>query len=195
MAHHNKILNLHNWKGKYFTVISKEPIANKHGLKTLWLCLCNCGKEFYEDGSRIKCGRRKSCGCLKRGYKVYYRHINAQDCTWFRLIESYKKHAFKRDLVFELSEAKFKELCLGNCFYCFKKPTNILSGYGKLSPRGEEGKIIYNGVDRIDSNIGYIENNCRSCCKNCNTLKSNMSEADFAEQVRKIYEHFIKISS
>jgi hypothetical protein len=38
---------------------------------------------------------------------------------------------------------------------------------------------IYNGIDRIDSSIGYILSNCRPCCRTCNVAKSDLSETEF----------------
>lgn len=45
-----------------------------------WLCLCECGKETITNGSRIRSGGVKSCGCLgtlarqranqQRGYQI-----------------------------------------------------------------------------------------------------------------------------
>ena len=39
----------------------------------------------------------------------------------------------------------------------------------------EEGKrhstYVSNGVDRVDSSLGYIEENCVPCCKFCNYAK------------------------
>jgi len=31
-----------------------------------WKCVCDCGKEIVVNGSKLRTGRAKSCGCLKR---------------------------------------------------------------------------------------------------------------------------------
>jgi len=41
-------------------------------------------------------------------------------------------------------------------------------------------------IDRIDSNLGYIPNNCAPCCHHCNTLKWDKSEIDFLNHIAKI---------
>jgi len=52
--------------------------------------------------------------------------------------------------------------------------------------------ILVNGIDRINSNIGYIEGNVVPCCKHCNRAKNTMSDSEFREWIKKIYAHYIK---
>ena len=49
--------------------------------------------------------------------------------------------------------------------------------------------IRVNGIDRIDSNIGYTKENSVSCCKFCNTAKSTMSRDEFLKWIKKVYEY------
>jgi hypothetical protein len=39
--------------------------------------------------------------------------------------------------------------------------------------------MYHNGIDRINSNFGYIKNNIIPCCINCNYGKSDLSFDDF----------------
>lgn len=51
--------------GKRFgklTVIERDGI-DKHR-RALWKCACSCGNEIIASTSDLKCGNRKSCGCL-----------------------------------------------------------------------------------------------------------------------------------
>jgi hypothetical protein len=74
----------------------------------------------------------------------------------------YKKNAKNRGLLFDLTLKQFQEICINNCYYC---------GY---QPNGS-----YNGVDRIDSNKNYTNENCISCCRICNIMKSDKRQEDF----------------
>lgn len=49
----------------------------------------------------------------------------------------------------------------------------------------------FNGIDRVDSSVGYIFANCVSCCWNCNDLKSNNS----LEMLEEVYSRLDKIIS
>ncbi len=48
--------------------------------------------------------------------------------------------------------------------------------------------VKINGIDRIDSSKGYLENNCNSCCNYCNTMKLNKSKIEFFNQIIKIFK-------
>lgn len=53
--------------GKVFTrltVLSEEG-RDKHG-KVMWLCECSCGNKVITQGSALKSGNTKSCGCLHK---------------------------------------------------------------------------------------------------------------------------------
>jgi len=49
--------------------------------------------------------------------------------------------------------------------------------------------IPINGIDRVDSSIGYEMKNCVTACADCNKLKSNRPLGEFLELVRRIYVH------
>jgi hypothetical protein len=87
-------------------------------------------------------------------------------------LNSYKKRAEKKELPFELTNDQFKELKLGKCEYC----------------RKESSKTHFNGVDRIDSRLGYDVSNCVSCCSDCNYMKKDLTKSQFLEKCRKVSE-------
>ena len=64
-----------------------------------------------------------------------------------------------------ISEDQFNKLSSMSCYYC-----------------GVEGP---NGIDRVDSSIGYIKENCVPCCKHCNYVKGNLSMMHFKEWVKR----------
>jgi|ERR1035437_3575829 NOL1/NOP2/fmu family ribosome biogenesis protein len=77
----------------------------------------------------------------------------------------YKTASKKRERLFELTFEQFKELVEGKCFYCSSKG---------------------NGIDRVDSSIGYIFTNCVSCCIMCNRMKLDFKIKDFLNQCKLI---------
>ena len=52
--------------------------------------------------------------------------------------------------------------------------------------KGAYGDYIYNGIDRVDSNIGYIFENCVPCCKLCNMAKKEYPVEEFKEWIAKL---------
>ena len=79
---------------------------------------------------------------------------------------SYKRYqytAFKRELEFAITEAEFKTLTSQACTYCSK----------------QNSTTHQNGIDRVDSAVGYVPSNCVPCCGECNVMKHIMKPAEF----------------
>jgi hypothetical protein len=89
---------------------------------------------------------------------------NECDRNWARSLNgrfyTAKHQANKRNKSFTLSFEEYCETINKPCYYCDNK-------FGAVVVAGS-------GIDRIDSNLGYDPGNVVSCCKNCNTVKSNL---------------------
>ena len=81
---------------------------------------------------------------------------------------------------------QFKEITQKNCKYCGIVPNQIIKQ--KIANKKTE-EYTYNGVDRVDSAVGYTLTNCVPCCKMCNGAKRDYCEEDFLRWVRRLYEH------
>ena len=86
---------------------------------------------------------------------------------------SYKSRSDKKELQFKMSKCVFDILTNRHCYMCGKKTT----------------KTHQNGLDRIDSAIGYIESNVYTCCGNCNYMKNNYTYKEFIDKCLLIYNH------
>ena len=93
----------------------------------------------------------------------------------------YKSSAKSRNYDFELSGDDFIKITLNSCYIC-----------GKINKCDKYNNIIHrNGIDRYNNNIGYIKDNCMSCCMTCNYLKKNYDYDKFMQKNKKIYENLI----
>ncbi len=120
---------------------------------------CNyCGK-FCKNNTNMKC-----LDCNKLQDKYYCNTINAK-------LNKYKKGAYTRGHLFELTYEKTKELFLGDCVYCGKE--SLLN-------------MKLNGIDRVDNTKGYTLDNCVSCCKICNFMKRVLTKQTFIAQCKRI---------
>ena len=99
------------------------------------------------------------------------------------LYYSYQKNAQKRKITFFLSKEDFTNLTKQNCSYCGTEPKNI------CNPRSKRGQYIYNGIDRLDSKVGYKKENCVPCCKTCNMLKGPTDLNEFLKHLNKIVKY------
>ena len=124
--------------------------------------------------------------------------------AWNRLYAVYKYSARLKKLSFHLSIEEFKQLCSKNCYYCGAAPREFYKYYNNLHKIADRKKhkideeyakstiIKYNGIDRMDSNIGYIIENCVPCCTIHNYMKSKLTKKEFLDNVKQVYE-FLKL--
>ena len=87
----------------------------------------------------------------------------------------YKSHAKKRGYIFTLTLVEAFWLIQKPCEYC---------GIVKIFPE-------HNGIDRVDSNLGYTIENTVSCCKWCNYAKNKMTTEEFKVHITNMYNHFV----
>ena len=166
----------------------------KNGGKTRlpkWICLCSCGQTKSIHQSSLNQGLTKSCGCLVRETSSKNGLLGAEENGTFNtLLRVYKRGAKSRKLSFTLSENEFYFLTKGNCYYCDKEPSQIRKKQGKFNPLCKD--YIYNGIDRLDSKKGYKISNSVSCCHLCNMMKRVLSEQEFLDHIKRIYNNRIK---
>ena len=82
---------------------------------------------------------------------------------------NYKRSANDKNLEFGLSSDVFDEIVKAPCYYC-----------GTIQDKG------FNGIDRQNSEIGYVVDNCVSCCQMCNYMKASLSVDAFLGRVEHI---------
>lgn len=148
-------------------------------------CECICGKKKIIQGTLLKSGNTKSCGCLGKE-TARKRALPHGVASMRQVFAGYRSKAKKIDILFNLTMPQFKKIVSSPCFYCGDIDSNI-----HRSPHGT-GDFAYNGLDKIDSGKGYTVNNVVSCCKKCNFAKSNMSQGEFVKWIRKAYNHLNK---
>ena len=150
-----------------------------------WLFLCDCGKTKSGTSYNWRTGAIKSCGCKKFISDRSHLINVCRDTSFISLYRSYKKGAKSRGYDFELSKDFFRLITKKNCHYCGVTPSR------ERSARMKNGKgfyigYIYNGIDRKDNSIGYLENNCLPCCTICNTAKKDLSYNEFIEYLKRV---------
>lgn len=98
------------------------------------------------------------------------------------LYNSYKRKAERRGLEFAITLTHFKILTKKPCYICNAPPSQSFDN----SQPGQKEPYIYNGVDRINNNLGYVVGNVKPCCWNCNNMKGAMSLKEFKAHIGRI---------
>jgi len=75
------------------------------------------------------------------------------------------------------------KLTTSPCFYCGTPPSQRKRSPGQV---GEHATYVYNGVDRVDNEVGYVAENCVPCCWRCNKAKGSMTQREFLDMAMAI---------
>ncbi len=183
-------------------------VGGKYGFLTVCdinkseiLCKCNCGNLTMPKKYLVLRGLVKSCGCFN---KIKNRRDGTESAwgQWFRYL---KQAARTRNIYFYLTDEYIKNICTQNCSYCGVSPKkwegskkNYLSGCANKKTKTPdlifaESKVLFlNGIDRIDSSLGYIVDNTQPCCTSCNLAKLNRSDKDFRLWIVMCYNNLTK---
>ena len=155
--------------------------------------LCSCGTKTSISKHDLFKRNTQSCGCFRKD-----KMRGEPGAVSFRgLYDSCRQAAKLRDMEISLTPEEHKSLVIQDCHYCGSppKPWNFyVKKRGDLRRTSKPARqssvdlawINANGVDRVDSSIGYHLPNCRPCCADCNRAKWELSESDFIAHMYKI---------
>ena len=65
------------------TVVKLSGLVDKHRGR-LWECRCDCGNVIYTSTTFLTHGKKKSCGCMKKGQISETRFRPFTDCVSYR---------------------------------------------------------------------------------------------------------------
>lgn len=184
----NKFQKTTDLSGKRFgrLLVLNRFYGDKKYKESQWCCLCDCGKNHIAVKSVLKNGNTKSCGCLAQECRINLNCKNPDDVNFNYIFCSYRKSAQKRKLDFYLSKDLFLKLIKGDCYYCDSKPYSKIMHHKNNKVIGRTEPYFYNGIDRVNNDIGYIESNCVSCCKFCNYAKRAYSVNEFQQWIQSV---------
>ena len=156
--------------------LTKEKFGRLQPIKYLgksnWLCKCDCGNEIIASNSKLRRGKKKSCGCLAKEQNLYNEiksdpRFKRLHTIWAKMKErcynpkhdSYRHYGAKGIKVCDKWKDSFAS------FYWW----SINNGYEDVDG---EFKDMFS-IDRIDSSKDYCPENCRwvTISENC-SIKS-----------------------
>lgn len=172
-----RALNLTGMRFGRWLVGKRAPNTPKEGSR--WYVRCDCGNEKIVSGGSLQQGASQSCGCLNKERTSESRRLKTGNAARNRVLKIYKDDANARHFSWNISDSQFDPLVLSPCHYCGRSPGRIVT-WGR-------GVFVCNGIDRLDSRVGYEENNVVPCCEICNRMKGTLTLEKFLERIKEIH--------
>lgn len=141
-----------------------------------------CRKQKYKQSHQFKteedypvmarCGVCKKYKCSK----YFLKNSNQMNglsyqCRYHETMSRLSKRGLSNENLIDINH--WETLLDRACFYC-----------------GSHEKI---GIDRMDNEITYTEDNCISCCWTCNRMKNTMHYIDYIKHMKKSLEYIMDI--
>ena len=143
-----------------FGRLKVKESAGHSGVKTLWLCVCDCGNELKVITNHLTGGNTKSCGCLQleaisatgkscetHGHRKRGRKASAEYRCWSNM----KQRCYTKS---NQAFANYGARGISVCDRWMKSFENFLEDMG-LKPSSDLS------LDRIDNNGNYSKDNCK----------------------------------
>ena len=146
-----------------------------------WNTRCDCGNTIVVPSKRLRAKKSRVTGCGCTGKRK-----PLGEAAKTEVYNLKKANARARGKEFTLTLDEFIAIASSPCRYCGLEWSSL----GPKHPRFHGG-FPHNGIDRIDSTMGYVPGNCVPCCKTCNYAKSDMTVEQFRAWLRRIHLHFM----
>ena len=185
----SRALELAGLKFGHLTVLRRAEVSEIHPIHykhdrghVWWVAQCECGKLRIAPGNRIKNGNVNSCGCYKG------RTLPFGESAKWAYFQWYKHFSQRRKKTFTLTIEEFLRITGSPCHYCGVRHSTAYPNYNKKDGTPKyHGAYQHNGIDRIDSAIGYVSDNCVPCCQQCNYAKNDSSVEEFKTWLQRAY--------
>lgn len=141
---------------------------------------CWCGNRVNLPAGCLLSGHNKSCGCMdaiRRGL------VDPVRKAAIYLRRNVKKSAYYRGHEFKLSVEDVMGL-MKDCQYCGRAPKVRKLRIGKRFL-----DVVAHGIDRVDSDKGYVPGNVVACCTECNLAKNDMTLDEFKSWLHDLATH------
>ena len=181
-----------------------SSILNKI-LKDSTKLYCNCLICGQNDIDKFKKDNKKKCkDCINKDSSVRYQKLSDIDKKKYLIrqhkwvknniikcrILSAKHRAKKKDLDFDIDEDFINNLLIEQNYKC--KYSGQILDISSVGSQDTKMNIYGLSIDRIDSKKGYTKDNVVLVASIVNTMKNELTEADFLAFIKTLYDYNFK---
>lgn len=177
------------------TVLNKTEKRTK-SCNAYFLCECSCGVYKEVLGNSLRRGTTTSCGCYQKEVMKELRRLGIGESTYNTLEGKYKHGAQTRKggLPYQLETEQFRSLVVLNCYWCGEEPKlkniHLNQKMENITTASDEWAaqqwVLFNGIDRVNNDLGYTVDNCVPCCWDCNEFKKDKTPEEFLSHAERI---------
>lgn len=136
---------------------------------TYWLCRCNCGKEKIVNGSHLRRGNIKSCGCLQR-------EVSSKNAKQRQFVPNKRLYGIwkgMKERCYNQESISYYNYGKRGIKVCDEWKNNFMSFYNWAIANGYREDLT---IDRINIDKNYEPNNCRwiTWKEQCNNKRNNI---------------------
>lgn len=165
-------VDLTGQKFNRLTVLYPTGRQSKHGKNAIWMCKCDCGNYTEADSGSLKCGTKKSCGCLvkDRMSKLNYKHGGRNERLYLVWMDMRRRCYNTKDQCYKNYGGRGITVCDEWQQYEAFREWAQNTGYD------DSAKSHVCTLDRIDVNGDYCPSNCRwvDAKTQCNNKRNNL---------------------
>ncbi len=165
-------------------IVSSKLVRVKPGRRVyLCQCECECGGKKTARLYNLKTGAvALHCGC-ENTYEKRRKLPKSDDASRHAIMHRYRYRAKKRGHIFELTDDQMTAIFSSPCVYCGTIGSCSYARTGRIEPAPA---FVYNGLDRIDNELGYTVANVVPCCEVCNRAKRHYDLDFFLAWLKRI---------
>lgn len=139
--------------GRIFNMLTVVKMA-EHKLceRVKWVCICSCGNTTVVNGSSLKNGHTKSCGCLSRA--SFIKRSTSHGMCYSPENAAYRKMKLRCN---NENNPRYRDYGGRGIKICDRWLESFDNFYEDMGKRPSKK----HSLDRIDNAVGYSPNNCR----------------------------------
>lgn len=169
--------------GDLLVIDDWDRYKNGNTSRRMYLSVCVCGQYSISSGFRLRSGSAIRCfGCSIRAREQTLNRYSIEE-RLYKLAIKKRRESWQNTLTLNQYIAIIKK----ECYYCGEPPVEV--SYLRNNKYTQDKQFFANGVDRLDSTLGYSKENCVPCCKSCNFMKHTLTFDQFVNRVLKIKNH------